>query len=169
MIKSYLSLCFMVVTMLTTIPSRAQLQDDKASIDVKGEVAHTLKLYVPDLEKMKQVTVTFKGHNDSAHLYAGVSVMEILNEAGVTTGKELHGQNMSKYLLVAAADGYKVLFSLAELDSVFNDKQVMLAYRMDGKPLPASKGSFQLIVPGEKKPARSCFRVNTFIIGSAKD
>ncbi|HEY2722146.1 MAG TPA: molybdopterin-dependent oxidoreductase, partial [Chitinophagaceae bacterium] len=82
------------------------------------------------------------------HAYTGVPVNEILNLAGVTTGKQLRGKNMAKYLLAIAKDGYKVVFSLAELDSVFNDKQVILAEKMDGKPLTSDKGPFQLIVSG---------------------
>lgn len=37
-------------------------------------------------------------------------------------GKELRGENLSKYLLVKCADDYEVLFSLAELDSSFTNK-----------------------------------------------
>ena len=47
--------------------------------------------------------------------------------AGVTTSKKLRGENLSKYLLVKCADGYEVLFSLAEPDSSFTNRVVILA------------------------------------------
>ena len=67
----------------------------------------------------------------------------------------LRGENLSKYLQIKAADGYGVLFSLAELDSSFTSKVVILADKMEGKPIPKGKGPFRIIVPDERKPARS--------------
>jgi hypothetical protein len=40
---------------------------------------------------------------------------------------------------------------------------------MDGKPLAAGVGPFRVVVPGEKKPARSCFQVTEIEIKSAKE
>ena len=65
-------------------------------------------------------------------------------------GKQLRGKNLAKFLLVTATDGYQVVFSLAELDTSFNEKEVILADKMDNKPIPSNPGPFQLIVPGEK-------------------
>jgi hypothetical protein len=46
---------------------------------------------------------------------------------------------------------------------------VILAAETDGHTLPAEKGPFRLVVPGEKKPARSCFQVTDIIIQFAKE
>jgi DMSO/TMAO reductase YedYZ molybdopterin-dependent catalytic subunit len=46
---------------------------------------------------------------------------------------------------------------------------IILADELEGKPLPAGKGPFRLVVPGEKKPARSSFQVTEFIVRYAKD
>jgi hypothetical protein len=89
--------------------------------------------------------------------------------AGVTTGKQLRGKNLTKYMLVKCADGYEVLFSLAELDSSFTDRTVIIADESEGKPLPLEKGPFRLIVPGEKKPARCSFQVTELAIRFAKE
>lgn len=82
--------------------------------------------------------------------YTGITLQEILEMAGVAMGKQLRGENLTKYLLVKCADGYEVLFSLTELDSSFTDRQVIIADESGGKPLPACKGPFRLVVPGEK-------------------
>ena len=46
-----------------------------------------------------------------------------------------------------------MLAALAELDSGFTDRVVILADRRDGKPLAENAAPFQ-IVPGEKKHGR---------------
>ena len=138
-------------------------------VKVLGEVAKPLTLYATDLLKMKRNTVLLKDRDGVNHPYTGVAVQEILAQAGVTVGKELRGENLTKYLLIRSADGYEILFSLAELDSSFTDRIIILADESEGKPLPVSKGPFRIIVPGEKKPARSSFQVTEFVVRYAKD
>jgi len=138
------------------------------TIQVTGEVTKKLNLTKDDLAKMKRSTVTAKDKNGKDHIYKGVAVADILELAGVTTGAQLRGENLSKYLLVTCADGYAVVFSLAELDAAFTDKVVLLADEGDGQPLPIDKGPWRIVVPGEKKPARSCYKVTTFKISFAK-
>lgn len=96
-------------------------------------------------------------------------LQDILLKAGVPSGKELHGENLSKYVLVKCTDGYQVLFSLAELDSSIADKNVIIADMVDGKALPESKGPLRIIAEGEKKPARSSYQVESLIIGHITD
>ena len=61
---------------------------------------------------------------------------------------------MASYVLVEAEDGYRVIFSLAELDSGILDSEVIAADTMDGTPLPAKQGPFKLVAPHDKRPAR---------------
>ncbi|WP_440134658.1 molybdopterin-dependent oxidoreductase [Chitinophaga sancti] len=138
------------------------------TLHVGGEVTKKLDLGQADLSRMKRTTVISKDKDGKDHTYKGVAVSEILNLAGVTTGAQLRGENLSKYLLVTCADGYAVVFSLAELDEAFTDRVVILADEADGQALPVDKGPWRIVVPGEKKPARSCFRVTSFNIGFAK-
>jgi hypothetical protein len=56
---------------------------------------------------------------------------------------------------VEAQDGYKAVFAWAELDATFMDKSIYVITRRDGKPLSEKDGPLQLIVPGEKRAARS--------------
>ena len=57
-------------------------------------------------------------------------------------------------VLVEAVDGYRVVFSLAELDPTLTDRVILLADTKDGQPLPSREGPFRIIVPGDKLPAR---------------
>ena len=147
----------------------AQVKEAQPFLKVDGEVTHPLQLTVADISKMKRVTVNLKDRDGKDHSYTGVPVLDILNMAGVTTGKQLRGENLTKYMMAKCADGYKVLFSLAELDTAFTNKIAILADEAEGKPLPAGKGPFRLIMPGEGKPARSCFQVTEFVIKFAKE
>jgi len=141
----------------------------KPSVSIEGEVQRKLTLESSDFLKMKRAKATLIDREGTSHVYEGVPVTDILDTAGVTLGRQLRGENLSKYLLVKCADGYQVLFSLAELDSSFTERVVILADQMDGRPIQDGRGPFRLIVPGEKAPARSSFEVTTFIVGIAKD
>jgi hypothetical protein len=83
-----------------------------------------------------------------------VAVATVLQEAGVTLGKELRGRRLADCLLVEAADGYRVAFSLAEIDPTMSDGVVLLADSKDGKPLDAKEGRYRLVVPRDKRYAR---------------
>lgn len=61
---------------------------------------------------------------------------------------------MASYVLVEAMDNYRVIFSLAEFNSSFQDPEILMANTMDGAPLTPDHGPFKLVVPHEKRPAR---------------
>jgi hypothetical protein len=79
----------------------------------------------------------------------------------------LRGRPLATYVVAEASDGYRVLFSIAELDSRFTDRVVVLADRKDGQPLSAAEGPYRLIVPGEKRPARWARQVIRISLGRA--
>ena len=155
--------------LLLFLHSTAQPNTAKPFVKVDGEVAKSLTLNIGGLSKMKRSTVTMKDHNGKEHSYTGVAIQEILEEAGVTMGIQLRKENLSKYLMVKCADGYKVLFSLPELDSGFTDRKIILADSSDGAPLSADIGPFRVVVPDEKKGARSCFKVQELSVKFAKE
>lgn len=161
---------FVVVLSLSVLRMNAQLATPPApSVKVTGEVVTPLTLSPADLAAMPRTTATAKDKQGVSHTFAGVAIADILNKAGVTTGRQLRGENLAKYVLVSCADNYQVVFSLAELDSTITDRVVILADSIEGKPLPAGTGPFRLIVPGEKKPARNCFQVVALTVRFAKD
>jgi DMSO/TMAO reductase YedYZ molybdopterin-dependent catalytic subunit len=150
-------------------PPTASTSGQPAIVKVTGEVLTPLSLTATDLAAMPRTTAVAKDKQGVPHTFSGVALSEIFNKAGVTTGRQLRGENLAKYLLVSCADGYKVVFSLAELDSAFTDRVVILADQIEGRPLPAGTGPFRIVVPGEKKPARNCFQVTTLTIRLAKE
>jgi DMSO/TMAO reductase YedYZ molybdopterin-dependent catalytic subunit len=123
-------------------------------LHVSGEVAHSLALSREQFATLPRQTVKAKGHDGVDSQFEGSSLVDILAKAGVPTGKELRGPAIALYVVVEAADGYRAVYALAELDSAFTDRVILLADRRDGRPLSAREGPLQVIVPGEKKHAR---------------
>lgn len=128
--------------------------DSSVVIRVAGEVPHPLELTSAEFAKLPRQTLSAKAHDGKESQYEGVSLLALLAKAGVPTGKDLRGPAMAYYVVAEAADGYRASFAIAELDSTFTDRVVLLANHRDGKPLSAREGPFQMIVPGEKKHAR---------------
>ena len=149
--KQFLAACIALLS-FTTIAFTSQAQT--STIKVSGEVSTPLTIDAAYLQKFTQTTVTRKDRDGKDHTYSGVIVADILKNAGVTLGPDLKGENLTKYLLVEASDGYQVIFALAELDKGYTDRTIILANQVDGKPLAAGDGPYRIIVQDEKKPAR---------------
>jgi DMSO/TMAO reductase YedYZ molybdopterin-dependent catalytic subunit len=126
-----------------------------AELKISGAVTTPLDLTVADLKKMPRKTLTVVNpHDKKTEVYEGVALEELLRRAGLPQGENLRGAAMATYVLAEAADGYRVVFSLAELDSGILDSEVIVADTMDGAPLGANQGPFRIVVPHEKRPAR---------------
>ena len=147
----------------------SQKSNSIAAVKVSGEVTKQLTLTKEGLSKMERTTAILKDKDGKDVPYTGVTVQHILELAGVTMGKQLRGENLAKYLLVKCADGYEVIFSLAEIDHGFTDKVIILADQSRGADLPMDKGPFRIIVQGDKVPARSSFQVKEMVVGFPKE
>src|SRR5262249_46171945 len=134
-------------------------------LTVSGEVEHPLRLTAKDLSRLPRRSIHAAEHGKEAD-FAGVPLSSVLQLAGIPAGERLRGKGVVKYLLVDAKDGYRVVFALAELDSAFTDREVLLADRRDGKPLSEEEGPLRIVVPGEKRPARWVRQVRELKIGS---
>jgi len=126
-----------------------------SQITIGGAVTTPLTVSAEDLKRMPHTTVrVMNPHSHKEEVYEGVALAVLLKEAGVPQGEQMRGPWMASYVLAEAADGYRVVFSLAELDSGFVDSEVLLADTMDDAPIGAGEGPFKLVAPHEKRPAR---------------
>jgi len=123
------------------------------SISVTGGT-QPLTLTFADLAAMPRATVKMTNNGIETE-YEGVWMSEVLKKAGIRLGEALRGPALATYLLASASDGYQVLFSLGELDPVMTDEKFLLADKADGKPLFGENGSFRLVIPTDKRGARS--------------
>ncbi len=139
-----------------------------AEVAVGGDVTQPYKLNAANFAAMKQLTVKVTANDGREHVYSGVALYDILTQADAIPNKQLRGKSLTKYVLVSAADGYQVVIALPEIDPAFTDKVIILANKEDGEDLAANLGPYRLIVPGDKKPARSAMRVVTIDVLTAK-
>jgi DMSO/TMAO reductase YedYZ molybdopterin-dependent catalytic subunit len=135
--------------------TQAQTAPTSAELRISGAVSTPLVLTVADLKKMPRKTLSVVNpHDKKTETYEGVLLEEILRRAGVPQGEKLRGSSMAIYVIAEAEDGYRVVFSLAELDSGIMESEVIVADTMDGSPLAAKQGPFRLVAPHDKRPAR---------------
>ena len=135
----------------------APKQSPSASTNLKvgGAVGTALNLTLDDLKKLPRKTISVVNpHENKTEVYEGVLVEELLKRAGVAQGENLRGPALVTYVIFEAEDGYRVVFSLAELDSGILDSQVLVADTIDGAALPPKQGPLRVVAPKEKRAAR---------------
>lgn len=126
-----------------------------ARLEVTGAVKTPLSLSLADLKAMPRKTVRVNGQNgQAAQVYEGVALAELLQRAGVPQGGDQAGPWMAAYVVAGAADGYRAVFSLAELNAGIGGVEALVADTLDGAPLGEGQGPFRLVVPSDKRAAR---------------
>jgi DMSO/TMAO reductase YedYZ molybdopterin-dependent catalytic subunit len=148
-------------------PAKTQASTGPSQITVGGAVKTPFTVTAEDLKKMPRKTVSVENtHAQKTEVYEGVPLETLLQKAGVPHGAQIRGaETLTTYVMVEAADDYRVIFSLAELDSGFQDSEVLVADTMDGAPLPGELGPFRLVVPHDKRPARWMRMVKSVTVG----
>lgn len=123
-------------------------------VTVGGAVPQPYTLTDSVVGTLPRVDVHAADHGQAEATYSGVTLRDVVAHAGAPTDGAMRGPALSTYVLCTAGDGYHVVFTLAELDSAFSDRTVLVATRKDGQPLPEREGHFRIIVPGDQRPAR---------------
>lgn len=125
-------------------------------------------LTVVDLKQLPRKSVVLHNpHSNTDERYEGVSLADLLTKYGAPLGKDLRGPALANYVVATGADGYKVVYSLAELDPSFHPGEVIIADAMDGKPLDVHTGPFRLVSTEDKRPARGVRNLISIEVKSA--
>jgi hypothetical protein len=151
----YIRITFVLLATLALRPLAAQV------LTVRGDLSAPLTLKADDLAALPRETVSVAEQDGTKLNYEGVLLREILKRAGVPLGKELRGKALAGYVLAKARDGYQVVFSLGEIDTAFGNQSIVVADKLDGKPLFAYHGPFRLVCPNDKAGARSVRMLET--------
>ncbi len=102
--------------------------------------------------KTLKVTNPHEGTEDT---YEGVLLSDLLKQAGVPSGKDLRGAALATYVVAEASDGYRVIFSIGEVDPDVHDSEILVADSINGAvAMGANLGPLRLVVPHDKRPAR---------------
>ena len=137
-----------------TPAATAAAQTPERTLIVGGDVATPLTLAVDDLKTLPRTTVEVQEDGRTLK-YEGVLVGELLKRAGVPLGAELRGDAVASFIVASASDGYRAVFSLAEVDPAFTRNDIVVADTIDGKPLFAYQGPVRLVAPKDARGARS--------------
>ncbi len=122
-------------------------------LTVQSDDGKQVVLSRSDIEGLKRVQVNVElGSGPTS--YEGVTLKSILEKAGIVFGESLKGTRLASCLVVQAADGYRVVIALPELDPAFTDKRILLAFLRNGKPLEEKEGPYRVVMPDEKRMAR---------------
>src|SRR5579864_4092698 len=86
-----------------------------AGIAVSGEDSAKQTLDAAALAKLPQLTVHAEAHG-KAVTCTGPALIDVIATVGAPRGEALRGKSLALYVRVSAADGYRAVFALAELD-----------------------------------------------------
>lgn len=146
-----------------TVSVPAGAEDTAASVALTGLNGEQASITVAELDTLPRVKISVDQHG-AIHAYEGALLGEVLAKVGVPRGKAIHGPEMADVVIIEARDGYKVALDLAGTDASTRSDRVILADSMDGSPLEAEKGPFQLVVEGDLRPARAVRMVSAIKI-----
>jgi hypothetical protein len=79
-----------------------------------------------DLAKLPRHSAVMTDHGKQVRC-EGVLMHDLLAQAGVDFGKELHGKQLSSYVAAVASDDYEVVYALAEFDPTIMDSGIIVA------------------------------------------
>lgn len=143
------------VYLLFIVSSAFPQQSSSTTLTVDGAVKTPLHFTVVEFANLPHHSLTaFNEHEKRNQQFSGVFLTDLLKQAGVPGGEELRGKAMALYVVLSASDGYRVVYSLAELDDGIGDAGVLIADELDGRPLDEKHGPFQAVAPRDKRPAR---------------
>ena len=149
------------VVVLVVLPAHAKDESDArwvtTTVVVRGNVTTPLSLSVTDLGKFPvqrvddtRVVRGQSGSADSTRRFAGCLLRDVLNAAGIVDRDRF---DLRKTIIVASAsDGYKAIFSWAELFNTATGEGVLIVYERDGAPLGNDEGRIALVSLKDLRP-----------------
>jgi hypothetical protein len=148
---------FFTLTMLAAAPAPSQ------QITIQAEGGKQTVMTRAGIEALPHTKIT-TGAGDASTTFEGVSLNAVLEKAGISFGELVRGERLASCLLVEAADGYRVVVALPEIDPAFTDKPIVLAFIKNGNPLDEKEGPYRIVIPDEKRMARWVRQVTTLKI-----
>lgn len=137
-------------------------------IQVVGDVADPRVLTLKDLQLLRRSSLTLRVLDPDGrrrvHTYTGVLLRDVISSVSpIGPG----GATMSTraYAYIEGLNGDAATIAFPEFEVAFNNKQVLLAYLVDGSPPPGPE-ICQLVVPEDQTQGRFIAGVTTIRVGS---
>ncbi len=154
-------------TTTTTAPTATpsgKVSVPSTSLKMSGLLKNPGTLTLSDLQGFSKTTVSINAQPIGSHTFGGALLYDVLQKAQVTTLKDRKNDLLRKSIVVSGTDGYTVAVAWGEIDPHFANKQVLLAYEEDGKPLPKADGFTRLIVSGDVYAGRYVSNVSSLVV-----
>jgi DMSO/TMAO reductase YedYZ molybdopterin-dependent catalytic subunit len=145
----------MVVAVVGIAQAHAADQPTLGGITITGPSREPVTLSAEELSRlpMTQVNVAFlTEHGTHSAAFEGPLLWTVLQDAGALDPTR-HNEQVSQTVAVVGRDGYRAVLAVGEIAPEFEGKQIIVAERMDGKPLDA--GHLRVVVPLDKRGGRS--------------
>jgi DMSO/TMAO reductase YedYZ molybdopterin-dependent catalytic subunit len=129
--------------------------EPQPAIIIAGPSHPPVNLSIEELARLPttQVNTAFLGEQDTHPVsFEGPLLWTVLQKAGVVDPAK-HRDQVSQSIVILGRDGYRAVLGLGEIAPEFEGKQVIVAERMDGKPLDAEH--LRVVVPLDKRGGRS--------------
>jgi DMSO/TMAO reductase YedYZ molybdopterin-dependent catalytic subunit len=130
-------------------PLAAQSAD---SLVLDSPTAH-LVIHAAEWAGLPRDTMRVSFRQQDSVVYEGVALADLLHLVGVPTDS-LRGRSLALRVVIEASDRFRVVLSLADLDPTLGGRQVLIADRMNGQPLPANEAPFRLLIEGDQRASR---------------
>lgn len=160
---------FFSLALITLSVRHSHAQTSSADLRIEGLAGNSVTVTAAEFSKLPRTEFRGKDHDGQEHTYTGVPVAALLSRVDAPMGAQLRGRALASYLLAEAVDGYRVVFALPELDSIFTKQVIFVADRRDGQPLPDQQGPYRIVVPQETKQARWIRQLTVLKVKSATD
>lgn len=138
---------------------------------LNGAVQNRIVLRLADLQSRgaSRVTISFFGAGSfQTKTYIGVPLIDLLNEAVVTTDPSRKNDILRKYVVVRGSDCYESIIAVGDLLPNYSAQQVLIAYATgDGAQLDSTEGVARLIVVSDKQGGRLVSNVASITVRSA--
>jgi hypothetical protein len=119
---------------------------------IAGQIADPGFYNLPTTTPVSSESVTYTAAGVSvSDTYTGTTLWNLLADAGGVTTTAAKNDILSKYVTATGSDGYQAVFSLGEIDPMFGNQPVLIAYADTAGQLgpTGSDGLARVVVPGD--------------------
>jgi len=137
-------------------------------LTLTGLDGKSVELTPAEVVVMPHKTLTvYNAHTKANETYSGVVLNNLLAKVGAPQGEKVRGKLYLLYVVATGTDKYSVVYSLAETDPSNHTGDVIVADKLDGKPI-TTDGAFKLVSSEEKRPARWVRNLTALTLKSAE-
>lgn len=146
---------------LALLSSPVALAADSPALAVRGAVPRPRAFALSELQNgaADRVTWTYRGQQQQV---VGVPLIRLLAACGWERGPmtretpaRLKRAGLRAAVVASSPDGFKAVFSMAELDSVGGSTRAYIVWSADGAPLAEEFGRMRIAVLTDAEPSRS--------------